>query len=268
MPEKIKPLKKYGQNFLQNHYFAEQIVNALESQNDELLIEIGPGTGVLTELIIKENYTEFIALEIDGRFIANLTEKCGSKIKIIQQSILDFDFNELDRSFRRKVKIVGNIPYNITSQIIFKLLENRQYISRAVLMVQKEVANRLISKSHTKDYGILSVMVRCHAEVKRLFNVGRKNFFPAPKVDSSVIQFDLIDKPEGIKDFELFRNIVRTTFQTRRKILQNSLKRLFSLDILHSMTSIDLKKRPEELSLQEFKNLSNEIFTIQNNLMK
>jgi 16S rRNA (adenine1518-N6/adenine1519-N6)-dimethyltransferase len=257
MATQIKPLKKFGQNFLQNKYFAEKIVASLNCEKNDVIVEVGPGTGVLTELLIEKEYENFTVIEIDPRLASMIKEKFSTKLSVIQDSVLNVSFEQLAKDNR--VKVIGNIPYYITSDIIFKILDNFKFIKRVVLMVQKEVANRLVAEIKTKDYGLLTIFVGFHGNVQRLFDVNRENFYPVPTVDSSVvcIDFDSIEK-QNI-DYKLFKKIVKTGFSSRRKMLRNSLKKLFVSHNISNISSISLDKRPEELSIEDFELLTNEI---------
>jgi len=257
MATQIKPLKKLGQNFLQNRYLAEKIVDALFCEKNDIIVEIGPGKGILTEFLIQREHKKFAVIEIDQRLSSFLEEKFHSELTIIQNDVLNVSFKILADD--EKIKIIGNIPYNITSDIIFKIVENNKFIKRAVLMVQKEVANRLIAKTKTKDYGILTIFVSLHGIVRRLFDVSRENFYPVPNVDSSVICIDFNTLQKMDFDYSLFKNIVKTGFKFRRKMLRNSLKKLLSSYDINSISSISLDKRPEELSIEDFKMLTMEI---------
>ncbi len=257
MATQIKPLKKFGQNFLQNKYYAEKIVDSLNCRESDIILEIGAGKGVLTELLIQKKYKKLSVIEIDQRLAKLLEEKFSTDLTVIQDSILNVSFEQLVEDER--IKIIGNIPYNITSDIIFKIVDNYKYIERAVLMVQKEVASRLVAETKTKDYGILTIFVGFHSKVQRLFNVNRENFYPVPNVDSSVVCLDFDILQNKTFDYRLFKKIVRTGFTSRRKMLRNSLKKLLILSDIDEISSISLDRRPEELSIEDFKILTNEI---------
>jgi len=259
----LKPLKKYSQNFLKNKCIQKKIVDALDSKENDIIIEIGAGFGNLTQLLVKKPYKELILLEIDPRCIKILNERFGKDAMIINRSILEFNFKELN--IGGKVKVIGNIPYHLTSPIIFTLLKFKTHLDQAVLMVQKEVADRILAKPSCKEYGVLSIMVAYKADVQRLFNVGRNNFYPVPQVDSAVINLNMKPEVTDIIDYNLFNQVVRITFQTRRKMLRNSLSRFLGKNIIDKIKTISLLKRPEQLSLQDFINLSNEIYRIINN---
>ena len=260
MAAEIKPLKKFGQNFLNNTFYSKKIVEALECQEKDILLEIGAGTGALTDILIKQKFNRLTVLEIDIRLTDLLQQKYGSRISVLNKSILDFSFDELSKNSR--IKVIGNIPYNITSDIILKIIENHAFIKRAVIMVQKEVADRLVAETRTKDYGILTVFIKCHGEIYRVLDVSRDNFYPVPNVDSAVISFDLFEKIDGIADYNLFRKVVRICFNNRRKMLRNSLKKILDNQNINEIRSVQLDHRPEELTVQDFKTLSNEISEI------
>jgi 16S rRNA (adenine1518-N6/adenine1519-N6)-dimethyltransferase len=257
MTTQIKPLKKLGQNFLQNEYYAERIVESLNCKENDVILEIGAGKGVLTKFLLKEKYKKLSVIEIDQRLVKLLKEKFSPDLTIIQNSILNVSIEQIAEG--GQVKIIGNIPYNITSEIIFKIVDNFKYVKRAILMIQREVANRLIADTKTKDYGILTVLIGFHCRVQRLFDVNRDDFYPIPNVDSSVIclDFDVFQSPAT--DFRLFKKIVKTSFNFRRKMLRNSLKNLLNLSDMNAISSISLDKRPEELSIEDFVKLTNEI---------
>jgi 16S rRNA (adenine1518-N6/adenine1519-N6)-dimethyltransferase len=257
MAGQFKSLKKLGQNFLQNKFYAEKIVDSLNCSEDDIVVEIGPGKGVLTEILIKKRYKKFSIIEIDRRLSSLLAEKFPTGVTIIHDNILNVSFAQLAEN--KRIKLIGNIPYYITSDIIYKIIDNFKYIKRAVLMVQKEVANRLVAKTRTKDYGLLTILVGFHCNIRLLFNVTSENFFPVPNVDSSVVCLDF-DKLENRNvDYELFKKIVKMGFSSRRKKLSNSLKQYLISHQITNILSISLDKRPEELSIEDFKLLTIEI---------
>jgi len=257
MAAQIKPLKKFGQNFLHDAYFAEKIVDSLNCEINDDIVEIGPGKGVLTGLLTKKKYNNFTVIEIDPRLAGVIKEKYSTDLTVIKDSILNVSFEQLGKYNR--IKVIGNIPYNITSDIIFKIVDNYKYIKRAILMVQKEVANRLVAETKTKDYGLLTIFVGFHGSVRRLFDVNREYFDPAPNVDSSVVCIDFDIPEDSIFNYELFKRIVKAGFSSRRKMLRNTLKELLVSNNISNVTSISMDKRPEELSIKDFKLLTNEI---------
>lgn len=257
-----RPKKRFGQNFLTNRHYAFKIVNSIEISESDTIIEIGPGRGVLTELINVASCKKRIAVEIDTQLVEQL-QSSYSNIEILRQDILSFSFSEQYKQSKNKLKIVGNIPYNITSPIIFHLLDNSSYIAQAVLMIQKEVAERLIAEKDSKEYGILSILVNAQAKVEKLFVVKRNNFFPQPKVDSMVIRLEFFKEGSDIENYDLFKKIVKSCFNNRRKMLKNSLRKLLDKQKLKEIKSVSLNLRPENLSIAEFLNLSNEIAQFQ-----
>ena len=189
-----KPLKKFGQNFLTNPYYQQKIVAALDIQNTDNIVEIGPGKGALTEIIMHKAPQRFRAVEIDRRWCEELRQKFGNKIEVIEDDFLNLDLISFCKEADDKLKIIGNIPYNITSPILFKLIDNFRIIKTAVLMTQKEVAQRIAAPPGNKDYGILSVISQTYSKVELLLNVKRGNFFPVPSVDSAVLRINFFDK--------------------------------------------------------------------------
>ncbi len=227
MTQSLPPLKKYGQNFLKNRHYAEKIVAALNLQPADVVLEIGAGTGAITELLQQQPCKKIVALEIDERCVRFLREKFSPPVEIVPESILDYAIDRLAlaQTPARKVKVVGNIPYNITSDILFRLLDYREYIDQLVIMVQQEVAERLLASPHNKEYGIPTVIIGNYAQIDRIFRVGSKNFFPVPKVDSAVLNFTFRTASGELSDHDLFRQVVRQCFQTRRKTIYNNLRR-------------------------------------------
>ncbi|MEJ2053671.1 MAG: 16S rRNA (adenine(1518)-N(6)/adenine(1519)-N(6))-dimethyltransferase RsmA, partial [Calditrichaceae bacterium] len=213
----------------------------------------------LTEHIINAKPRYFYAVEIDTILVEKLNERFREHVEIIQDDILKFDFSAMMTKNHASVKVIGNLPYHITSPIIFKLLDKYKKIDSAVLMIQKEVARRIASGHGNKEYGILSVITQAYSRVEYLFEVKRGNFTPAPDVDSAVIRFSFFNRPENIENEELFRKIVRQSFNYRRKILGNSLGRIFDKSIVYSALSDYLDQRPEQLAVEDFKILSNSL---------
>ena len=264
MSDQVRPLKKLGQNFLINNSISEKIVEILEPKKKDNIIEIGAGKGALTKILLARDSNQLIAIEVDKRLIKdlNLLQNENSEFRIIQNDFMDIPLPDLIAP-GTQTKVIGNIPYNLTSSILFKLLDNFKLISRVVLMVQKEVANRIVANPGNKEYGILSVLIALHGAVRKEFDVKKENFYPVPKVDSAVISINFFHKLTGLYDYDLFKKIVKGCFQTRRKMLQNSLKRVVGENITGILKTQDLKKRPEELSVLDFISLSNEIYEIE-----
>ncbi len=251
------PKKRFGQNFLVDDNISSKIVRSLDAGRDDVILEIGPGRGALTKLLVKD-YPEFVAVEIDESAVTELKEKFGG-LNVIRGDVLEFDFSSVAGG-NRKIKVIGNIPYNITSEILFRLLDNINCIDSAVLMVQKEVAERLVASPETKQYGILSVQFQAFASIKHLFTVPRTAFFPKPDVTSSVIRMNFSKELNRIDNAVLFRSLVRNAFSKRRKTLKNSLKDFFEANnIINTDFNLDFSRRAETLTVEEFVLLSNEI---------
>ena len=187
----MKQLKQYGQNFLQSAIYAEKIADRLEADHNKGIVEIGPGSGILSICIAKRKFKKLHLVEIDPRWAGYLGEIfSGRDVQIINQDFLQYNFGEHWGAADKQLIVVGNIPYYITAEIIFRLLENQRYISRVVLMVQKEVADRLTAQKGTKAYGITTIFLSLAGHVRKIFDIGKENFRPIPKVDSSVVQID------------------------------------------------------------------------------
>lgn len=252
----LKPIKSLGQNFLRDENILHKIVESLDVQTGEVIVEIGPGQGALTKHLI-DMPVMLIGIEVDERAVRLLQERFGQTVEIIHQDVLKVDLAALaKRSGRTTIHIVGNIPYYLTSEILFWLFDARQAVVDATLMVQYEVAKRLVAMPKNKDYGILSVFTQFYTECELLFKVSRHCFFPKPEVDSAVLRLQFKKQlPDG--DEKLFRSIVRSTFGQRRKTLRNGLKSFGYEDRILDQVSFDLTKRPEELGVEDFLCLTN-----------
>jgi len=260
--EQYKPKKFLGQNFLVDENIARKIVASLDVKNDDTVIEIGPGQGVLTKYLtaLTEN---FIAVEIDKSIYEKLIDLYKSKIKIIHKDFLKIDFKAefpSDQSKKKKLKVIGNIPYNITTEILFKLYDFNLKLESAVLMMQKEVAQRIIAKPNSKDYGILAIQTQVHSSPKILFDVPPTSFFPKPRVFSSIVKFDFTETKYQISDKNIFKALVRESFGQRRKTMKNSLKKYFEKgDFLFEDFDFDFSRRAESVSIEEFVELANKL---------
>jgi len=246
----IRPLKKFGQNYLTDHNILNKIVDEISPQPDDNILEIGPGLGSLTEKLAQKGMT-FSAVEIDRRVIGDLKNRFSS-LNIIQKDFLELDLISLLRFEKDKLRIVGNIPYNLTSSIIFKMIEDNQFIKDSVLMVQYEVAKRMTAKMGVKDYGILSVILSYFAEVKLKFRVSPNVFYPKPKVESAVIHLTFKEIHQSKNFQKVFISVVKASFGNRRKMLRNSLSNSIFAEIDFSNSGIDLSKRAERLSVEDF----------------
>ena len=260
---RVKPKQSLGQNFLVDDNIAKKIVRSLKLTNDDVVLEIGSGRGALTKFLHKQAQ-HLIAVEIDGRVVDELKTSFGSEhITIIHQDFLDCTLEQWSKKFDSKLRIVGNIPYHLTSPILFKIFDERTAVQDLTIMVQKEVAQRIAAKPKTKDYGILSVMSQFYGVPKMLFSVSPNCFYPKPKVTSAVVQFTLFEKLPYDVDEEMFKTIVKTTFGKRRKTLRNSLKYLpyEEATVKNILNGIDFptEQRPEQLSIEQFIQLTRQI---------
>lgn len=256
MREDRYPRKRLSQNFLTNPHFAKRIAEQLDISPDDIVIEIGPGRGALTGHLLEAGPAHLLAVEVDPRWAEYLREHFEDRIEVIQADFMEFDW--YNRSGQR-VKLAGNLPYHITSPLLFHVIDHFRSARSAVFMTQKEVARRICAEPGTKDYGILSVLCQACARIRYAFTVGRGNFQPVPGVDSAVFHMDFLETMEGVQDPGLFRKIVRASFNYRRKMLRNSLSRIFEKSIVYSLNAVNVDRRPENLTVDEFKSLTNEL---------
>lgn len=237
--------KSLGQHFLKDENICLQIVDALQQESFSQLMEVGPGGGALTKYLLQLPNIDFKAVELDDEKVAYLEHTYPAiKGKIIHESILDVAI-----PFKEQFTVVGNFPYNISSQILFRILEWKQQVPVMVGMFQKEVAERIASKSGNKAYGILSVLVQAFYEVEYLFDVPQHAFNPPPKVMSGVIKLTRRDTVCEMKSERSFFVLVKAAFNQRRKMLRNPLKGMFTADILQEDI---FTKRAEQLTVADF----------------
>jgi len=242
--QQVKPKKSLGQHFLTDKNIARKIVDALSDNNLGSIVEIGPGTGVLTSFLL-ERKVPFYAIEIDKESIEFLKKEFPQKSFIVEGDFLKVDLS----AFPKPINIIGNFPYYISSQILFRVLEYKDDITEVVCMIQKEVAERIAAPPGNKTYGILSVFLQAFFDIEYLFTVHEHCFSPAPKVKSAVIKLKRNNRKELTCNSELFFRVVKQSFNQRRKTLRNSLKALCP-DINASAEM--LIRRPEQLSVDEF----------------
>jgi 16S rRNA (adenine1518-N6/adenine1519-N6)-dimethyltransferase len=262
-PARVKPKQSLGQNFLVDDNIARNIVRELHLSADDVVVEIGPGQGALTKHLVGAA-KKLIAVEVDGRVVEELRNKFESPgVTILHGDFLEVDLPGLMEQSGRRLRLVGNIPYHLTSSILFKAFEERRALVDCTLMIQREVARRISARRGTKEYGILSVFTTFYGSPKILFNVSPNCFYPRPNVTSTVITIALHPELPAAVDQKLFATVVKTTFGKRRKTLRNSLKFLpFEEDVvLRIIGGLDfpLEKRPEELSTEEFIELTGKI---------
>ena len=244
----VKAKKHLGQHFLKDENIAIKIADTLNGNGYNKVLEIGPGMGVLTKYLLEKDFETFV-IEIDSESVEYLQSNfLNLTNRIVQQNFLKYDLNLVFNG--EPFAIIGNFPYNISTQIVFKTLEMRAQIPEFSGMFQKEVAERICEKEGSKAYGILSVLVQAFYDAEYLFTVPPQVFNPPPKVNSGVLRLTRKSNFELACNEKLFYRVVKTAFQQRRKTLRNSLKTLNLSDILKANVIFD--KRPEQLSVREF----------------
>jgi 16S rRNA (adenine1518-N6/adenine1519-N6)-dimethyltransferase len=261
----VIPKKRFGQHFLRDQNIIRKIVDGAGVSKDDIVLEIGPGLGDMTSLL-SQKAERVIAVELDRELCSILSEKFAeNNVEIINADVLKFDIGALFERVGRKIRVVANLPYNISTPVLFKLLEGKEYISSMTLMFQKEVADRLVAKPCTKDYGILSVYAQLYTAPSLLFKVSPYAFTPPPKVDSAVVRLDILAEPSvKTDDEELLLKVVKAAFGQRRKTLLNALSSGLSLpkedvEAVLNRADIDGSRRGETLTLSEFSTLSNSV---------
>ena len=259
--------KSLGQHFLVDPKIHHRIVEAFAPISGDVAIEIGPGTGLLTRELLASPLARLIAFELDARAISELRSMFaseGPRFRLVEQDFLETNLTEIAAHEKQKLRAIGNIPYYITSPIIFKLIDERKAVSDAVLLVQKEVAERLTAQPHTKEYGIPTVLANFFGEVRYLFTVRAGAFRPVPKVDSALMRIDFgrdyFTRVGGTcpSDFDepSFRKLVRGLFAMRRKTIRNNLRAMLTPDQMQRIEAREpetyLGARAEELSIPDF----------------
>jgi 16S rRNA (adenine1518-N6/adenine1519-N6)-dimethyltransferase len=244
--QRVTAKKRLGQHFLTDKNIAQKIVNSLVPGDFRTLIEVGPGTGVLTGSLLEKYGSAFLAIEVDKESIDYLNKAYPDHTdKFIFGDFLKHPLNQ----YQAPIAIIGNFPYNISSQIFFTALEYRASVNQIVCMIQREVAERIASKCGNKTYGILSVLLQAYFKIELLFTVNEKCFVPPPNVKSAVIRLTRNSTIEIDCDPQLFFRVVKTTFNHRRKVISNSLKSGFANIPVNSEL---LSKRPEQLNVEQF----------------
>ena len=246
----VRPKKHLGQHFLTDVSIAGRIVDALPARPGDTVVEIGPGTGILTGLLMEKDI-RLIAVEVDSEAARHIREKWPSmKERLVEEDFLRADLAQLTGG---NFHVIGNFPYNISSQILFRILDHRLQIPSVVCMLQKEVANRIASPPGTREYGIPSVLLQTWYRIEHLFSVKPGSFFPPPKVTSGVVRLTRNRMVHLPCDEKLYFRLVKTVFNQRRKMLRNSLRSiLLNLDLHHEL----MDKRPEQLDIPQFIDLT------------
>ncbi|MCK5427071.1 MAG: ribosomal RNA small subunit methyltransferase A [Thermodesulfovibrionia bacterium] len=242
--------RRFGQHFLFNERIIKKIIACSMVTSRDTVIEIGPGTGIMTRLLA-EHVKKVIAIEIDRKLIEKLRESIAMRpnVVVINADALRFPYETI----KGKFKVVANIPYYITTPLLFRLLEFKKRIPSMTLLMQKEVARRITASPGSKDYGVLSITTQLHTKPEIKFTVSKGAFSPPPQVDSAVIHFSVYAQPYyKIKNEEFFLRVVKTAFSKRRKTILNSLRSFKGIKETLPKTGIDSQLRPESLSIKEF----------------
>ncbi len=261
----LKAKQSLGQNFLVDEFYISKIIESFEIDPNDVVLEIGPGKGVLTQNLLNLARKVY-AVEIDQRMYEYLNSTLAQqdKLRLLNEDFLKFNFEK--NVSEENVKIIGNLPYHITSAIIFKIVDlfiqfkdNPKKIKSLTIMTQKEVAERIVAKPNNKQYGVITALTDLISEKEILFDVPKEAFRPIPKVTSSIIKFEFTDfsKYEQITDYSFFKKMVKAAFRQRRKMLRKSLK-FYNVDMTKIKTT-EMTKRPENLSVAELIALANEI---------
>ena len=268
----LRAKKSLGQNFIIDTNILQNIVRAGSVDKETTVIEIGPGIGALTEQIAKQA-KEVYAFEIDGRLISVLEDTLAdySNITILHEDILKVNFEKFQSEYLNEVKrlvVIANLPYYITTPIVMHLIESSLPVEEMILMMQKEVAERLEAKPSTKEYGSLSIAIQAYMEVDIVFTVPRTVFMPQPNIESAIVRLKTLeDSPLKVKDESLFFKIMRASFGQRRKTIWNNLRRELNdkekealLREAFKYSGIDPSRRGESLTIQDFEKLADALY--------
>ena len=251
----MKARKRFGQHFLNDKYILQRFFSIIAPRADDHLVEIGPGHGALTDYLMT-SAQQIDVIEIDRDLVPLLEKKYGDRITIHQADALTVDFHQLSQ--QKKLRIIGNLPYNISTPLLFHLFKQIDVIQDMYFLLQKEVVDRLCAKPATHDYGRLSVMTQFYCTATALFTVPAKAFNPPPRVQSTFVRLIPHKDRFKVNSLSQFQSIVREAFNYRRKTLSNSLKRWTTAQHLQSL-GIDPKKRPQELCVKDYIRISNSI---------
>jgi 16S rRNA (adenine1518-N6/adenine1519-N6)-dimethyltransferase len=245
-----KPLKRFGQNYLLDQNILNKIIKEIDPAPEDHIVEIGPGRGALTAKLFQK-IKSLTAVEIDTRVIDDLQKKFPG-LKLIVDDFINLNLQNFQINKDDKLRIVGNIPYNLTSPILFHLIKYADIIQDTVLMVQHEVAKRMTALKGSKDYGILSVILRLFSDTEYCFKISPNVFFPRPKVDSALVHIRFKDKIIVQDEIQSFIDIVKASFGNRRKTLKNSLSNSIFKELNFADSGINLSLRAEQLEVEDF----------------
>ena len=265
---KLAPKKWLGQNLLVDRHYLDRIVREACVVPGEHIVEIGAGLGALTQ-VLAESGAKVIAIEIDSGFFKELQKRFENleNVELVHADALKFNFRELAQRIGR-LRVVANLPYNVSSRLVFMFQDNSDIFSSLTIMLQQEVAERFMADPGGKEYGTLSVLLGIRSSVQRLFDIPNKAFYPVPAVSSTLIRIDFDRGPDiNVSDYRLLTRLVKAAFASRRKTLRNNLKSMTEhglspedIQAAAQQASVDLGRRAETLSPQEFANFSNAIY--------
>ncbi len=261
MKSMYRPNKRLGQHFLHDESVLYRMIDVLDIQSDDSILEIGAGEGALTRLLLDSDASQVTAVEIDSRLIPYLQMKFDkdNRFHLVHDDILNLDFNQYFQKENR-LRVMGNLPYYLTSPILFHLYDYRSIISDAMVMVQKQVGDRLIANHGNKDYGIPSIFFQLTADIESVADIPREAFEPMPNVESTLLHLTFLREPRfPVADMKHLQKIVKTAFNHRRKMLRNTIISFIPAEIIDSAWNLLLTKRPEQLSVQQWTELSNAI---------
>lgn len=251
--------KKYGQNFLVDNNILDKICESIKLSKDDLIIEIGPGSGNLTKRL-KEYGSFLLCFEIDNTLSKFLDLLVDDKTKIVYDDFMNINLDDyVDKSKYNNIYVIANIPYYITTPIIEKVTFSKIKVTSLTLMVQKEVADRLSSNFGNKEYGYITVFLNAFYKINKLFNVNRNSFYPVPNVDSAIIRLESIDN--NINDFNKFNTLIKNAFKFKRKTLKNNLKG-YNLEVINNILikyNYSLNNRAEDIPVNVYIDISNKI---------
>ncbi|TVQ46262.1 MAG: 16S rRNA (adenine(1518)-N(6)/adenine(1519)-N(6))-dimethyltransferase RsmA [Saprospirales bacterium] len=259
----MRPKKSYGQHFLTSESIADKIAQSLSGEGYDKVLEVGPGKGMLTKYLLQSKGYEITAVDADSDMIDYMEEHYPE----LAGRLYCFDFLRFDPTKvfgEKQFALIGNYPYNISSQIVFRMLKYREYIPEMIGMFQKEMADRIISGPGSKEYGVISVLTQVYYKCERLFNVERGSFNPPPKVRSAVIRCTRIENSYPELDYSLFRSVVKSAFNNRRKMLRNTMKSFLKGSPL--LNDEFFQQRPEQLSVDDFVQLTNQVKEFQKSI--
>jgi 16S rRNA (adenine1518-N6/adenine1519-N6)-dimethyltransferase len=249
LPSSLNLRKSLGQHFLKDEAVCGKIADALRANPFTQLLEIGPGAGALTKYLVDLEDVHFKAVEIDPEKAAYLK----IRYPVLIPEIIETDFLKMDSPFEGQFTVIGNFPYNISTQILFKILDWREQVERVIGMFQKEVAQRIAAREGSKTYGVISVLIQAFYKVEFLFEVSEQSFTPPPRVKSGVIRLTPLTDPLPARTEKMFFLLVKTAFNQRRKMLRNAVKGLFTEEVLHEAI---FSRRAEQLTIREFADLT------------